>query len=214
MFAPYMAQHGYECGLIIANNAYSQSKWLQSNNIPITFDKAKELQIVKTQIDSVAPDVLYLSDPTLFDSKFVNSLSCKPKLVVGWRAADIPERTDWSRFDVILSGLAGIRKIALDLGAKSVENFVPGFPQWTLSQMPQAESVCDVAFVGSWTTDQHAKRNHLLTQVARASQANGKSFTCRFCLNNGTATLPAEVANCNHGPRFGMEMYHEMRSGK
>ena len=30
MFAPYMEKHGYECGLIIANNNYSQLQYQRS----------------------------------------------------------------------------------------------------------------------------------------------------------------------------------------
>lgn len=214
LFAPYMAEHGYECGLIIANNSYSQSQWLASNNVPIVYGPANKNDVVKKQIEMVQPDVLYLSDPTSYDSKFVRTLSYKPELVVGWRAADIPDGTDWSEFDVILSGLSGIRKIALQLGAKSTENFVPGFPEWVINNISQEEVSSDVVFIGSWTIDQHTKRNYYLNEVARASRSADHSFLCGLYLNSGNNKLTPEVSVCNYGPRFGIDMYKTLRSGK
>ncbi len=214
MFAPYMAEHGYECGLIIANNAYAQSKWLASNNVPLIYEQGNKVEVVRKQVEAVGPDVLYLSDPITFDSRFVRSLSCRPGLVVGWRAADIPDGTDWSEFDVMLSGLSGIRKAALELGARSAENFVPGFPEWMLSEVSSQWPVCDVVFSGSWTTGQHTRRNSYLGQIARASQSADNGFTCGFYLNSGNVVLPEEVASCNYGPRFGMDMCRVLRSGR
>ena len=213
MFAPYMAQHGYECGLIIANNAYSQSQWLASNNVSLAFNKANELDIVRKQIEMVQPDVLYLSDPIAFDSKFIHSLPYRPKLILGWRASDIPGGTDWSQFDVILSGVSGIREMAVRLGASHAEKFFPGFPLWMGSEVEDIEPAFDVSFTGSWTTRQHSRRNDYLTKVAKASRSGPDAFSCAFHLST-KEELPIEVAAVNQGPRFGMDMCRALRAGR
>jgi len=124
------------------------------------------LQVVREQIDRIKPEVLYLTDPITFESKFIRSLSWKPTLVLGWRAANIPAGTDWSEFDVILSSLAGIRNMALKLGAKSVEHFFPGFPEWMNDYVRDASPDFDVVFSGTWSSNQHPQRNRYLKAIA------------------------------------------------
>ncbi len=212
--AQYMSEYGYDSGLLITNDIVSQSKWLKEKNISCEMGNDWEKTVLRMQIEMLKPDVLYLLDPVTYDSSFIRTLSWQPELVVGWRAANIPEKTDWSEFDVILSGLAGIRKTALDLGARFVENFVPGFPKWILSQIPFEEPVYDVAFSGSWTTAQHKKRNFYLNEIAKASRSMDRPFSCGYYLNCGRDVLTPDVQAYNLGPRFGIDMYSSLRSGR
>ena len=73
MFAHPMRDRGYETRLVIANCVQSQKKWLQEQNIGITGRIAAE-DLVRKQIETFKPDVLYLSDPISFDGKFISSL--------------------------------------------------------------------------------------------------------------------------------------------
>jgi ubiquinone/menaquinone biosynthesis C-methylase UbiE len=130
IFPPYMKKLNYDTQLIVANNIYSQLQWLAENNCPSINPKDQHFifKTVKDQIEKFQPDILYLSEPIAFDSKFIRTLSWKPSLIIGWRAANIPETTDWSEFDIILSNLSSLRNVALKLGARNSEHFFPGFP--------------------------------------------------------------------------------------
>jgi len=214
MVAPYMGEFGYDSQLIIANNQYAQEQWLRENNMSIdkTHDWTRE--ITRNQINTLKPDILYLTDPITFDSHFISSLSWKPKLVLGWRAANIPEGTDWSEFDVILSNLSALRSMALKLGARSTEHFFPGFPTWINEIINEVTPQYDVVFSGQWTLTQHPRRNKYLQTVARAASQPGKEFSCAFYLSGQTDSIPPEVAQYHREGQFGIAMHRALRTGK
>lgn len=214
LFAPYMSRLGYNSQLVIANCLYSQFQWLTENNQMISYTQNYIFEITRRQIDTLKPDILYLSDPITFDSRFVRSLTWKPTLIVGWRAANIPENIDWSEFDLILSSLTGLRKIALELGAKSTEHFSPGFPSWIYQEIKDIQPKFDVTFCGSWSLGQHRKRNYYITQVAKTSMQKGREFSCGFFLSGELNTIPPQVAQFNLGSCFGLQMHKALRLGK
>ena len=213
MVAPYMRQLGYDSQLVIANDPYAQAQWLVEHpQVEVVADDWIS-EIVRAQIDLLKPDVLYLTEPLALDSKFLRTLSHKPDLVLGWRASDIPRDTDWSEFDVILSALSGIRSAALQLGARASEHFMPGFPDWIYAAVEDVEPERDVVFCGQWTRAQHGGRNALLDEIARGSDSAGR-FDCALHLSGEIETLTGAVASRNLGPRYGMEMYRALRSGR
>lgn len=211
MMAPYLGQLGYKAYLVIANNPHSQSVWIEENKISEVDRNDWVHDIVRRQIESIRPEVLYLSDPITFDSRFVRSLSYRPKLVLGWRAANIPSETNWSEFDIMLSCLSGLRRVARTLGAKSAEHFFPGFPVWMNDLTKTVQPCYDVVFTGSWTPVQHHGRNVLLSAIALDSR---EQYSCALYLNAPKNQLPAEVAQLNMGARFGVDMYRALRSGR
>ena len=211
MIAPYLDQFGYETHLIIANNHHSQEQWARENAVILETSDNRLHEITRKQIETIKPDILYLSDPITFDSTFIRSLTWRPRLIMGWRAADIPQGTDWSEFDVMLSCLTGLRDAARRLGAKSTEHFFPGFTVWMNSQISAVQPCYDVVFAGSWTPEQHRSRNELLQAVADNSVG---AYSCGYFLNSGNTQLPPPVSAINQGPRFGTEMYKALRSGR
>src|SRR6185369_11593431 len=96
IFAPYMGEAGFRPHFVVANNANAQAMWLHEQGISYTDTKNWLHDIVRMQIEALKPEVLYLSDPINFDSNFLRTLSYRPKLVLGWRAANIASGTDWS----------------------------------------------------------------------------------------------------------------------
>ena len=212
LFAPYMAEFGYCPHLIVANNLPSQRKWLCEQGLGSR--EAAIHDTVRRQIECIRPSILYLSDPVTFDGRFLRSLSWRPQLVLGWRAADIPDGIDWSGFDMMLSSLAGLRQIALELGAKAAEHFFPGYPAWINTRIPPGDPEYDVVFSGSWTTNQHVRRNRYLLSIARASQSASNRFSCAYYLHAPAGGVPHEVARVDGGPRFGIDMHAAIRTGR
>jgi SAM-dependent methyltransferase/predicted O-methyltransferase YrrM len=207
LFAPYLSGRGYESHLVIANNLHAQRRWLQEQG-----GTAKSLQdVVRLQIERIRPDVLYLSDPITFDGRFLQTLSWTPRLILGWRAANIPADTTWRGFDLMLSSLSGIREAALRLGAREAAHFFPGYPAWINREIRDAVREFDVVFSGQWTEAQHPRRNAYLTAVAAAARTSG--FRCGLFLSGETAKLPPEVARYALPGRFGVAMHRALRSG-
>ncbi len=214
IFAPYMNELDYEASLIIANNPYSQRQWIIENKQAIDNLNNWINDVTRKQIETIRPDVLYLTDPLAFDSDFIRSLNFRPRLVIGWRAANIKDYIDWSEFDVMLSALSGVRDIALKLGAKAVEYFFPGFPVHISKTISDVTPVYDLVFSGQWTLAQHPRRNRYLTEIANEASRPNSGFSCAFYLSGQVDTIPPEVAQYDRGGHFGIDMYRALRSGR
>lgn len=212
MIAPYIHEAGYEGQLIIANDLIAQMKWLMENDVKAISDIKLNHAIVKAQIDYYKPEILYLSDPIEFDSKFIRSLDHKPKLILGWRAANIPNYVDWTEFDIILSNLSSLREEALKFGAKSAEHFWPGFPLWYYEKIKNIEATYDLGFTGSWTTKQHQQRNKYIEQLA--FELKQRNMTFALHLSGELDQLPANVKQSNLGEKYGLDMFIANRSAR
>ena len=210
--APYLEAIGYDSHFIVANNGSTQGAWLREHGMTIPGHGNVIQDILRRQIDLLAPDVLYFSDCTSFDSRFVRSLARRPSLVVGWQAAPVPTGTDWSEFDVMLSGLSAMRDMALRLGAKAAEHFMPGFPAWIADAVGPSEERHDLLFAGSYTPHQHARRNRLLTLLGE--KALSGAFNCAFHLTSPPEALPPALARWAKPPAFGLPMHRVLRSGR
>jgi len=214
IFAPEMKKLGYDSQFIVTNCPPSQVKWMQEHGKGLKNQNDWMCEIVREQIETLKPDVLYLSEPIQFDSRFVRTLSHRPKLIVGWRASDIPGDTDWSSFDLFLSSLTGMRETALKLGARKAVHFYPGFPAWIYEKVRDIQPSHDVAFIGSWNPGQYRVRNKLLTRLASEASGSAHPFSCALHISGPQVDMPPEVARLNLGPKFGMEMQRALRSGR
>ena len=213
MFAPYMFEVGYDSTLIIANNLHAQFQWIKENPEAGISGKIDLLQLVQKQIENIQPDVLYLSDPITFNGDFLSSLNFKPPLVVGWRAANIPESINWKGFDLMFSNLDALREIALNLGVRRTEHFFPGFPAWIYEEIKDIQPEYDVVFCGQVGFLQHTHRNQLLHEVAKASFETGK-FKCAYFLSGDPAAMTPELKKVNKGKKYGIEMHRALRKGR
>lgn len=215
IFAPYMSDFGYEPHFVVANNSRSQVRWLVEHDLYDIHESDDLMRaVVRRQIEVIKPDVLYLTDPITFDGRFIRSLAWKPRAVIGWRAANIPANTDWHSFDLMLSSLASLRDVAVQLGAGGAAHFFPGYPVWMNQLTENIMPHYDVVFSGSWTPDQHTRRNHYITSLARAAADPSNGFSCGFYISCSGAELPPEVQRYNLGERFGVGMHAALRSGR
>ncbi len=212
IFPRYMQKIGYESQFIIANCKQAQIQWAKENNISYKDSPTSIYEISQKQIDIFKPDILYLSDPITLDSRFIKGLSWKPSLIMGWRGATVPETTDWTMFDIILSHLSLCRNSALEHGAKSVDHFFPGFP--TSLSIPFKSKQWDVVFSGSWMPLHSTRNSYLLGLAQHPIFTSGKCNLGLFIETFQSAQLPSEIAMFNHGARWGLEMYSALKSGR
>lgn len=203
LVAPHMNALGYETGLIIANCLPLQKRWCVENGIPFSSTE----MIVREQITRFQPDVLYLSDPITFDSHFVRLLPVRPRLILGWRAAAIPDHTDWTAFDLILSSTQGCLQTALRHGATRSAYGLPGFAAEQAERYARVKRRFNVSFIGSWSR-QHAHRNGIIHALARAAETELPELAPYLRLyRDSSIHLPDACARYDYGEAWGSGMY-------
>lgn len=210
--APYLRELGYETHFIIANCLPTQQAWMREHGLPLPPHEAMLRDVTRMQIDRLEPDVLYLSDSLTLDSRWIRTLSRRPPLVMAWHAAPVPATADWSEYDVLLSGLAAMRELALRKGVKAAELYMPGFPEEIVGEIGDVREEHDVVFAGSFVPGQHTKRNELLEGIG--GMAINSGFNCAFHLTSATENLPPAIARWRRDSVFGLEMQKALRTGK
>jgi hypothetical protein len=212
IISPYMTHLGYESHLIVANCLPSQIQWLKENNILKLNTNDWIHEIAKIQIEIIEPDILYLSDPILFDGNFIAQVNHKPRLIMGWRAARFPYNINWNGFDVMLSSLKPLLNLAIQRGVKRGELFAPGFPTNILNKIRHISPSKDIVFIGQCTIDQHLKRKYYLTEIIK--HALNKKYTCSLHLAGQTEGIPKMFHQFISHSAYGLEMYKALRKGK
>jgi len=212
IFAPYLSDFCYDPTFIVANNLHSQVQWMKEHALYSTNSRVNIHDWVKTQIEVLKPDVLYLTDPITFDGNFIAKLTHKPKLTIGWRAAVIPLDTKWNGFDMMLSLLDGLLDRARELGAARTTRFYPGFPVWIYDRIKHIQPQYDVVFCGQISPRQHARRNRLLQRIAEESGEGG--FSCAYYLSGDQSLFSPEIKRVDQGAKYGLEMHKALRTGR
>ncbi len=195
---------GYEAWTVIANNLHLQQKWCDDYQYGMPADQT---ELVVEQINRFAPDILYIHDCLTYGSTFIRSLGKRPRLVLGYHAAPVPEDTDWSAFDMLLTPWKTCREAALACGAQSVEYAFPGFDDNQVLPPGVIEPALDVSFTGSWSP-LHGWRNALLAKLAGVAAKEDAPFTPVYCLNSlGKSEVPELVGRFDRGAVWGRRMY-------
>lgn len=212
MIAPYMSQAGYESRLVIANCNQAQFQWIKENGNYVLHSENWVEEIARKQVEEFEPDILYLSNPIDFNSKFIRTLNHKPKLILGWRAATFPYNIDWYGFDVMLSTLRPLLKQAAQRGAKHGELFTPGFPAFITERIKDIQPSKDIVFTGQYTPNQHAKRGYYLREIVKASKT--KRYECALHLSGNLEHIPSDLKQHLANPVYGLEMHKALRKGR
>lgn len=211
IIAPYLSNMGHEIELVIPNCKPLQLAWAKKHGITSIMDDWKN-DLLRQRINSFQPDVLYIPSCTEFDGKFLRTLEHKPALTLGWRAADIPAQTDFTGYDIILSGLPRVLELAKVLGAKKGVMFHPGMPTWIAREVEHIPQDIDVVFAGSISPTQHMQRLVFLEQLAEGAQKYG--FSLALHLNCDPSLLSEVLRPYLRPPVFGIRMHQALRRGK
>ena len=208
---PYLEKYGCESEFIVTNCAPIYRAWARENGVSLPENGCEE-EALRQRIEHFRPDVLYIGNSDQFNNRFIRKLSFRPGLVLTWRAADIPFQTDWAEYDVVLTGLSGIERLAVSLGAKGAERFVPGIPAWVRREIEPVRQDTDVVFVGGVFALQHAKRLDMLEALAKAATEYGFSLALHL-LCDPSLIRPAMLPYVKE-PLFGIAMHKALRRGK
>jgi predicted SAM-dependent methyltransferase len=211
MLTPILNQLGYDATVIFGNCLYSQTRWLEENQKLLADTRDWIHEIVRIQMETICPDIVYATDSETYDSRFFASVAWKPRLTIGWRGAPVVSGTDWSSFDVMLSHLSVFRRRAQELGARSTHFYFPGFPTGLAESVRDEQEHFDVVFSGQWTT-LHKERNAILYTLAEAADA--REFSLALFLSSPKGGVPPIIEKYNRGERWGLDMFKALRSGR
>ena len=225
-FASAIADFGYESEMIVASDRRMQMAWLRENAPDLELDgprmpapggygsflKDDLLRILVAQVDKFNPDILYLQDPVGTDTRFLKMLKKQPRLVVGWRAADIPKGCDWSGIDLIVSNHRPSLEIGKKNGARWQERLQPGFPEWINNRISGEEYSLDVTFTGG-VSPSHSSRIKILTGVSSYLLKEGVEFSLDYFLDS-EPRLPSGICMHARGKLWGMDMYRILKKSR
>ncbi len=160
-FVPFLNPQQWESHYIIQNNLWSQVKWANEKG---KTDVQSLSEILLHQINSIGPDVLFISDVPGFDFSIISSFKRRP-LIVAWLATVINQDLPWHEIDVILSGIGDVRDKIVHLGARSAEKFMSGAPHHAQSNRPGIIKN-SIAFAGSFVPGIHDDRALQIDRLA------------------------------------------------
>ncbi|MDR2819183.1 MAG: glycosyltransferase [Desulfovibrio sp.] len=208
---PYLPKRHMEAEFVVGNCFPLQAAWATEHGLT-GFTKDWQDDLLHKRIEEFRPDILYFQDTIRFDARFLQRLSFTPRLVCGWRGADIPFDTDWHGFDLILSGLPRILALATALGATDSAYFVPGMPAWIAREVGKIPHEVDVVFVGGVSPTQHVRRLALLEALAEA--ATRREFSLELYLSCDRRLISEAMQTFVKPPVFGLDMHRALRRGR
>ena len=211
LYAPPLARLGYDARLLIGNCEPLQRAWLAENSSS-SFGGHWLYDVTRKQVEAYRPDVLYISDPITFDSRFVRSLSYRPHVVYGWRAAEFPAWVDMTSFDLILSNEQGCMRQAESHGARATQHFRPGFPEWIASQVSMEPKSYDAVFCGQ-ITPLHTRRIELLNRLAQYADKT-HAFAPHLFIRSGLEHEALCGGSYTHPALWGLDMHRAVKRGK
>ena len=211
MVVPYIRGNGFITEFFVHSARPLQRAWAKEHGQ--SFPTAQwEEEMLRRRVEAWKPDVLYLTDATRFDARFIRDLPWRPRLIMGWKGADVPFSTDWTGYDAILSGLPRLLEAAKRMGARQGILFHPGMPPWIADAVVGIPQATDVCFVGSIAPFQHDKRLALLDGLARAATTHG--FSLALHLNCHSSLMTPAMRPYLREPVFGMAMHKALRRAR
>jgi len=210
ILTPYLPQSKYLSEFVIANNPYSQAKWIQERQLNLSSYNEWCFESLQKQIDFLKPDILYIADPIQFDHSFLKQLTWKPKLIMGWRASFYKPNMDLRDYDIMFSHLSYCSKNAVIAGAKTTAYNLPGFSSAVLKLIKQDNKKWDVIFTGH-AMNIHTKRNKFLTDLAYAFYNNQN---IAYFIGSDNNVLPHDLPVAKADPIWGISMYQEIQRSR
>jgi len=165
---PSLNPSAWERYYIIPKLIASQLAWARQKGIPESHWNLRE--ILSVQLQTINPDVIYLSDLGSFDFSILDELKRRP-LVVAWLASRFPPGFPWTKVDLLLSGISAIRDEALRKGVRAVENFnsaAPSFRSSNSGSERREGGPVKIGFSGSFFGGYHDDRAKLFVKLAYA----------------------------------------------
>ena len=161
--------------------------------------------ILSAQIKYYRPDIL-LNQDIYLSSQFFREVKSYVRLLVGQRAAPLPQGQDFSVYDLMISSLPNVVDYFRRHGIRS-ELHRLGFEPAVLERLGEVKKSIEVSFVGS-LSGSHTSRRRWLDHVCQRARVE--------VWGRGINSLPkgSPVLSCYQGTAWGLEMYRILRGSQ
>ncbi len=215
---------GHDAQDIIVNDEILQKKWANENKIIFQktslISKIQSLpyiyrfigkpswiqEIALAQIKEYKPDIVYIQDLSILDTKTLKAVKRNCRLLVGQIASPPPPKKYLKCFDLIITSFPHFVKKFRDMGIKS-EYQKLAFEPRILDRIHKQERIYDISFVGSFTP-YHFEGTKILEEIARHVPIHvwgqGLSFLSPF----------SPLRRNYHGEAWGLNMYRALAQSK
>ncbi|TRT56206.1 MAG: glycosyltransferase family 1 protein [Microcystis aeruginosa Ma_QC_C_20070703_M131] len=160
---------GYEVWEPVGNAEPMQKAWALENRIKFR-EKSWLTDIIKAQVESFCPDILFADDYGAYKADFIQQLrSCCPsvKLVLGWCGAPYANSSVFKSHDIIFSNIPDLVNLFREQGHKS-EYIKHAFEPRILEKIATGRAkTIDFSFIGSINKGQsaHNQRELLIKEL-------------------------------------------------
>ena len=154
---------GEEAIPIISNAKPLQTAWAKENNIII--DENWQFAIAIEQIKKYKPDILFIPSTFQYYGHFIKEIKSYTKTIIAYISCPMPDNTDYTGIDCILTILPNLIDKYHKLGLAS-EQLHYAFAKQILSQLEtNVEANIDISFIGSLMPTTHSKRIRYLNFI-------------------------------------------------
>lgn len=209
---------GCDAQEIVTNDDILQLKWARENQTklihtaePITriFNKLGynwRYKIIKSQVEKIKPDILYIQEGNILSDKFILKLKPMVKLIIGQVASSIPSYRTYKSYDLVLTPLPHFIKYFNERGIKS-EHFQLAFDDRVVKEIGPTEHKFDFTFVGG-ISKVHANRFELINTLSEKAGLELFGYGRNLLDRNSKAYMR------HHGEAWGLEMYRVLAQSK
>ena len=217
-FVNYFREMGVDAQMIIPNNKNAQKQWAKENSIAFD-EKNFEYAIPFEQIKKEKPDVLYMG--SMFDhfGDFLRSVKPYVKRIYGWIACHIPEGSDLSNLQLILSSLPSHIDNFRKNGIPS-EYLHASFDEHILPKLGNITPDIDFSFVGS-LTPQHRERIQMIRKLSTNTPLDIFGRNAKRSLDERTRLqrwlgkpIKLDKEHRLHKEVFALDMYRVLKRSK
>jgi hypothetical protein len=168
---------------------------------------AWEANILAAQIANFRPDLILNHEMGYIDNRTLATIKPNGVKLIGQIAAALPEESDFSAYDLVISSLPNLVEWFRAHGVQAEVNRLAFEPSILEKLGPAPARDVDVSFVGS-LSNVHKGRVRLLEQIAR--EVGLKIW------GNGIESLPpsSPLHACYQGEAWGRDMYAVLRRSR
>jgi spore maturation protein CgeB len=178
---------------------YPVYEWLNKN-------KHWQVAVVKAQIESFNPDIVYVQDMNWMEDEFLRGIKRKGRLIVGQTAYALREDIDFTVYDLVVTSFPHYVDMFRKQGVQS-ELLRFAFEPRVLKLLGRTELRHPATFVGSYT-ERHAGGTRLLEHVTRQVPVEFWGY--------GSERLSDQspILRSFHGEAWGLDMYRALAESK
>jgi len=162
-FAEPFNNIGEEAIPIISNAKPLQTVWAKENNIII--DDNWKFAIPIEQIKKYKPDILFIPSTLQYYGHFIKEIKSYTKTIIAYISCPMPDNTDYTGIDCILSIVPNLIDKYHKLGLAS-EQLHYAFSKKILSHIEENKKNIDISFIGGLIPSTHSKRIRYLNFIA------------------------------------------------